>query len=159
MVKFLIFKTCQSKFYLFREGLQCGIILLLGWSLLGWSVLSLVSLQHFLLLKSLSLLSSLPGLLHLQTTSLGLENKIAINLSEETKQPSSRSALLSLIFSHSISRDRNIIIISEEKCQNGLTWSCSCLVLAFSAFFLWMNSIKTLLFLKTFPLALRYSSW
>merc|ERR1712227_525062 len=34
-------------------------------------------------------------------------------------------------------------------------WSANILVLAFSAFFLWMNSIKTLLFLNTFPLALR----
>merc|ERR1712029_681398 len=36
-------------------------------------------------------------------------------------------------------------------------WSVNCLVLAFSAFFLWMNSIKTRLFLNTLPLAFKYN--
>merc|ERR1719277_2719644 len=38
-------------------------------------------------------------------------------------------------------------------------WSANILDLAFSAFFLWMNSIRTRLFLNTLPLAFRYSSW
>merc|ERR1712179_399306 len=38
-------------------------------------------------------------------------------------------------------------------------WSDNILDLAFSAFFLWMNSMRTLLFLNTLPLALRYNSW
>ena len=36
-----------------------------------------------------------------------------------------------------------------------LTWSDNILDLAFSAFFLWMNSMRTLLFLNTLPLAFR----
>ena len=39
------------------------------------------------------------------------------------------------------------------------TWSASILDLVFSAFFLWMCSIRTRLFLKVLPLAFRYSSW
>merc|ERR1719150_2429315 len=38
-------------------------------------------------------------------------------------------------------------------------WSVNCLVRAFSAFFLWMNSMRTRLFLNTLPLAFKYSSW
>merc|ERR1719273_2875326 len=38
-------------------------------------------------------------------------------------------------------------------------WAAHILDLAFSAFFLWMNSIRTRLFLNTLPLAFRYSSW
>merc|ERR1719348_1046933 len=38
-------------------------------------------------------------------------------------------------------------------------WSANILVLAFSAFFLWMNSMRTLMFLNTLPLAFRKSSW
>merc|ERR1712241_226915 len=38
-------------------------------------------------------------------------------------------------------------------------WSASILDLAFSAFFLWICSIRTRLFLKVLPLAFKYSSW
>merc|ERR1719295_2181967 len=38
-------------------------------------------------------------------------------------------------------------------------WSANILDLAFSAFFLWMCSMRTRLFLKVLPLAFRYSSW
>merc|ERR1719266_2892685 len=38
-------------------------------------------------------------------------------------------------------------------------WSANILVRDFSAFFLWINSMRTLLFLNTLPLALRYNSW
>merc|ERR1719454_1022285 len=38
-------------------------------------------------------------------------------------------------------------------------WSANILDLAFSAFFLWICSMRTRLFLKVLPLAFRYSSW
>merc|ERR1719278_1874494 len=38
-------------------------------------------------------------------------------------------------------------------------WSASILDLAFSAFFLWICSIRKRLFLKVLPLAFKYSSW
>ena len=153
------FKTCQSKFYLFRGGDTMRINLLLGWNLLGGSVLSLVSLQHFLLLQSLSLLTAFPRLLHLQTTSLGLEIEIVINLSGETNSALRVGQPCWAWYSLTVFQEMEMYHHINNKCSDGLTWSCSCLVLAFSAFFLWMNSIKTLLFLNTFPLALRYNSW
>jgi hypothetical protein len=38
-------------------------------------------------------------------------------------------------------------------------WSVNILERDFSAFLLWINSMRTRLFLNTLPLALRYSSW
>lgn len=52
----------------------------------------------------------------------------------------------------------NIYICKFCKCLIMLTYA-SILPRWFSAFFLWMNSMRTRLFLKTLPLTFMYSSW
>ena len=118
-------------------------------------------LKHFLLLENLSLLTALPCLLNLHTAGISLK-RLGLIITDkflEIRKSVVTSALLSLNSLTVFQEYYNCIITVTTGMNNKnisvFTWSANILDLAFSAFFLWMNSMRTLLFLNTLPLAFR----